>query len=86
MMGILNGTTNYILTMMEEEQADFGVALAEAQAKGYAEADPTNDVEGIDTGYKISILASIAGGKQVPIEGIYREGITKLSITDIEYA
>jgi homoserine dehydrogenase len=86
MMGILNGTTNYILTMMEEEGADFGDALREAQEKGYAEADPTNDVEGFDTGYKISILASIASGKQVPVDEIYREGITRLGITDIEYA
>jgi homoserine dehydrogenase len=86
MMGILNGTSNYILTKMEEEGADFVDALAEAQAAGYAEADPTNDIEGIDTSYKISILASIAFGKQVPVESIYREGISKLGITDIEYA
>jgi homoserine dehydrogenase len=86
MMGILNGTSNYILTKMESEGADFADALAEAQAAGYAEADPTNDVEGIDTSYKISILASIAFGKQVPVEAIYREGISKLGITDIEYA
>ncbi len=86
MMGILNGTSNYILTKMEEEEADFADALAEAQAAGYAEADPTNDIEGIDTSYKISILASIAFGKQVPVEAIYREGISKIGITDIEYA
>jgi homoserine dehydrogenase len=86
MMGILNGTTNYILTMMEEEEADYSDALREAQEKGYAEADPTNDVEGIDTGYKISILASIAGGKQVAVNEVYREGISKVSATDIAYA
>jgi homoserine dehydrogenase len=86
MMGILNGTTNYILTMMEEEEADFSDALKEAQAKGYAEADPTNDVEGFDTSYKISILASIACGRQVAIDEVYKEGITKIGITDIEYA
>lgn len=86
MMGILNGTSNYILTKMEQEGADFGDALKEAQAAGYAEADPTNDVEGIDTSYKISILASIAFGKQVAVESVYREGITKVGITDIEYA
>ena len=86
MMGILNGTSNYILTKMEQEGADFADALAEAQAAGYAEADPTNDVEGIDTSYKISILASIAFGKQVPVEAIYREGISKLGATDIDYA
>ncbi len=86
MMGILNGTSNYILTKMEQEGADFADALREAQAAGYAEADPTNDIEGIDTSYKISILASIAFGKQVPVEAVYREGITKIGITDIEYA
>jgi homoserine dehydrogenase len=86
MMGILNGTTNYILTMMEEEEADFADALTEAQAKGYAEADPTNDVEGFDTSYKISILASIACGRQVAIDEVFKEGITKIGITDIEYA
>ena len=86
MMGILNGTSNYILTKMEEEGTDFSEALAEAQAAGYAEADPTNDIEGIDTSYKISILASIAFGKQVPVEAVYRQGISKIGITDIEYA
>lgn len=86
MMGILNGTSNYILTKMEQENADFADALKEAQAAGYAEADPTNDVEGIDTSYKISILASIAFGKQVPVESVFREGISKIGITDIEYA
>ena len=86
MMGILNGTSNYILTKMEQEGADFAEALKEAQTAGYAEADPTNDVEGIDTSYKISILASIAFGKQVPVESVFREGISKVGITDIEYA
>ena len=86
MMGILNGTSNYILTKMEQEQADFADALKEAQAAGYAEADPTNDVDGIDTSYKISILASIAFGKQVPVENVFREGIRNIGITDIEYA
>jgi homoserine dehydrogenase len=86
MMGILNGTSNYILSKMEEEGADFADALAEAQLAGYAEADPTNDVEGIDTSYKISILASIAFGKQVAVESVYREGISNLGVTDIEYA
>lgn len=86
MMGILNGTTNYILTQMQETGMDFDVALAEAQAKGYAEADPTNDVDGFDTMYKISILASIAFGKQVPIAGVHREGIRSISKTDMQYA
>lgn len=86
MMGILNGTTNYILTKMSREGADFGDVLAEAQAKGYAESDPTNDVDGFDTTYKISILASIAFGKQVPVAGVYREGIRAISKEDIRYA
>ena len=86
MMGILNGTTNYILTKMTEEGADFDDVLLEAQAKGYAEADPTNDVDGFDTSYKIAILASIAFGRQVPVAGIYREGIRNISKEDIHYA
>lgn len=86
MMGILNGTTNYILTKMAMEGADFADVLKEAQAHGYAEADPTNDVDGFDTAYKISILASIAFGKQVPIEGVYREGIRKVSRADMQFA
>jgi len=86
MMGILNGTTNYILTAMEMEGREFGDVLAEAQAKGYAEADPTNDVDGFDTAYKISILASIAFGKQVPMASIYREGIRSVTKHDMELA
>jgi homoserine dehydrogenase len=86
MMGILNGTTNYILTAMQEEGADFGDVLADAQAKGYAEADPTADVDGYDPAYKISILASIAFGKQVPIENVYREGIRGVTKLDMKYA
>jgi len=86
MMGILNGTTNYILTAMQEEGADFGDVLADAQAKGYAEADPTADVDGFDASYKISILASIAFGKQVPIEDVYREGIRDVTMLDMKYA
>jgi homoserine dehydrogenase len=86
MMGILNGTTNYILTKMSKEKAEFSEVLAEAQAKGYAEADPTNDVDGFDTAYKISILASIAFGKHVPIAGVYREGIRSIGKDDIRYA
>ncbi len=86
MMGILNGTTNYILTAMQQEGRGFEEVLKEAQAKGYAEADPTNDVDGFDTMYKISILASIAFGKQVPIESVYREGIRKVTKTDMAYA
>lgn len=86
MMGILNGTTNYILTAMQQEGADFADVLADAQAKGYAEADPTNDVDGFDTAYKISILASIAFGRQVPIEDVHREGIRSIAKTDMQYA
>lgn len=86
MMGILNGTTNYILTKMSSEGSEFSAALSEAQAKGYAEADPTNDVDGFDTAYKISILASIAFGKQVPMEGVHREGIRTITKTDMQYA
>jgi homoserine dehydrogenase len=86
LMGILNGTTNYILTKMQEEGAEFEDALAEAQEKGYAEPDPTNDVDGFDTAYKIAILGSIAFGKQVPMEGVYREGIRNVTRSDMQYA
>ena len=86
MMGILNGTTNYILTAMQEEGADFADVLADAQAKGYAEADPTADVDGYDAAYKIAILASIAFGKQVPVEKVYREGIRSVTRLDMQYA
>lgn len=85
-MGILNGTTNYILTAMAQDGADFDAVLADAQEKGYAEADPTNDVDGFDTMYKISILASIAFGKQVPIQSVHREGIRGVTKTDMHYA
>jgi homoserine dehydrogenase len=86
MMGILNGTTNYILTQMAEGDADFEPAMKEAQEKGYAEADPTNDVDGFDTAYKIAVLASIAFGKQVPFEGVYRQGIRHVTKIDMHYA
>jgi homoserine dehydrogenase len=86
MMGILNGTTNYILSKMDGEGAEFETVLKEAQAKGYAEADPSADVDGYDASYKIAILASIAFGKQVPVEGVYREGIRNITKADISYA
>ncbi len=86
MMGILNGTTNFILTKMHQENADFSEVLQEAQDLGYAEADPTSDVEGFDTKYKIGILAAIAFGRQVPLENIHTEGITKISDRDMHYA
>ena len=84
--GILNGTTNYILTRMVHTGAFFSDALREAQAKGYAEADPTADVQGIDAGRKICILADLAFGHQVPPESVPMEGITKLSLRDVKIA
>ncbi|MDH7570378.1 MAG: homoserine dehydrogenase [Armatimonadota bacterium] len=84
--GIVNGTTNYILTGMARENRDFGEALAAAQQLGYAEADPTADVEGFDSLYKICILAAIAFGSRVAPEGVYREGITGIAAADIRYA
>ncbi|MEI7474659.1 MAG: homoserine dehydrogenase [bacterium] len=84
--GILNGTTNYILTKMERENLDFNVVLEEAQALGYAEADPTGDVMGHDAGYKIAILASLAFNKRIDVNKVYRQGITDISSVDIEYA
>jgi len=85
-MGIVNGTTNYILTRMSQEGLDFATALAEAQALGYAEADPTNDVEGYDARYKIAILAASAFGLKVQLDDIYAEGITQVTPHDIAYA
>ncbi|HZP85130.1 MAG TPA: homoserine dehydrogenase [Chthonomonadaceae bacterium] len=85
-MGIINGTTNYILTKMTREHADFGEALKEAQAHGYAEADPTSDIEGYDAQYKIAILASIAFTSRVHVSDVAVEGITKIAKPDIEYA
>jgi homoserine dehydrogenase len=83
---IINGTTNYILTRMAQEGADFASALAEAQALGYAEADPTNDVEGIDAAYKLAILATLAFHLPVRPNDVYREGITRLAPRDFRYA
>lgn len=85
-MGILNGTTNFILTRMSEDGTDFAEALAEAQALGYAEADPTADVEGWDAARKIAILSSIAFNSRVTYEMVPCEGITKISKWDIIYA
>lgn len=85
-MGIINGTTNYILTRMNEEGKSFSEALAEAQKLGYAEANPTADVEGYDAMYKLSILSSLAFHAHMPIDVIYREGITKLTKEDFETA
>ncbi len=83
---IINGTTNYILTRMAYDHADFDDALAEAQQRGYAEADPTNDVEGFDAVYKLSILASLAFHQRVAPEDVYREGISALQPQDFRYA
>ncbi|MDE7061228.1 MAG: homoserine dehydrogenase, partial [Lachnospiraceae bacterium] len=84
--GILNGTTNYMLTKMRDEDADFDEVLKDAQKRGYAERDPSADVDGFDAGRKIAILTSLAYGMQVDYEDIYTEGITKISKTDIAYA
>mgnify|MGYP000250298529 CR=1 FL=1 len=84
--GILNGTTNYILTKMAEENTDFETALKDAQKLGYAERDPSADVEGYDSCRKIAILSSLAYGMQVDYEDIYTEGITKITDIDIKYA
>lgn len=84
-MGIINGTTNYILTKMSEEGRSFSDVLAEAQRLGYAEPDPTADIEGYDAMYKISILSSMAFHKKVDVDKIYREGITQITPEDIEY-
>ncbi len=85
-MGIVNGTTNYMLTRMAEDGLDYADALAEAQAKGFAEADPTADVDGLDAAAKIAILASIAFNSRVTLEQVPAEGIRSLSPADIEYA
>lgn len=84
--GIINGTTNFILSKMELEGSKFEEVLKEAQDMGYAEADPTSDIEGYDAQYKLAILASLAFGTKIDIEKVYREGITKISDVDIEYA
>ena len=84
--GIVNGTTNYILGKMELEDADFSDALKEAQEKGYAEADPTSDIEGFDAQYKLAILASLAFGSKIDVKNVYREGITKIEAVDMKYA
>ena len=83
---IINGTTNYILTRMARQQAPFSDALSEAQSLGYAEADPTNDVEGIDAAYKLSVLGSLAFHRAIPHQSIYTEGISRLAPEDFRYA
>ena len=85
-VGIVNGTTNYILTRMSRDGMSFEQALREAQQKGFAEADPTDDVDGHDATYKIAILAAIAFGYRIRVESVYREGIRTIEPTDIRYA
>jgi homoserine dehydrogenase len=85
-MGIVNGTTNYILTRMTEDGASYADALAEAQALGFAESDPTADVEGFDAGAKAAIIASIAFGAEVVAGDVYREGIASVTAVDIAFA
>lgn len=84
--GIINGTSNYILTKMTNEKVEFSAALQEAQRLGYAEADPTFDIEGIDTAHKLTILSSLAYGIPLSYNEVYREGITKITAQDIEFA
>lgn len=84
--GIINGTTNFILTEMREKGLNFADVLGEAQRLGYAEADPTFDVEGIDAAHKLTIMSAIAFGMPMKFEQAYTEGITKLQQTDIKYA
>ena len=84
--GILNGTTNYILTRMFSENVSFESALKEAQEKGYAEKDPTADVEGLDTGKKISILSSMINGQKINHEDVHTEGITSITLSDTVFA
>lgn len=85
-MGIVNGTTNFILSKMTQENMDFSEALAIATELGYAEADPTADVEGLDAGRKVAIMASIAFNSRVTFSDVYTEGITKITARDIRYA
>ena len=84
--GIMNGTSNYILSKMTDEGKSFDVVLKEAQELGFAEADPTFDIEGIDTAHKLAITLSLAYGKRVKLEDVYREGISGISLQDIEFA
>lgn len=84
--GIVNGTTNYILSKMETDGLSFKEALVEATEKGYAEADPTSDIEGFDAQYKLAILSSLAFGTKIDVENVYREGITNVKSIDMDYA
>jgi homoserine dehydrogenase len=86
MTGILNGTCNYILSKITDDGSTFEIALAEAQARGYAEADPTLDVEGLDTAHKIAILSALAHGMEINLKDVYTEGISHITPLDIEFA
>lgn len=85
-LGILNGTCNFILTKMTDEGSDFAPVLAEAQKLGYAEADPTFDIEGVDTAHKIALLAALCFGTKIDFNKVYTEGITKITSVDIDFA
>jgi homoserine dehydrogenase len=84
--GIINGTSNFILTKMTDEKVEFADALKEAQRLGYAEADPTFDIEGIDTAHKLTILSSLAYGIPLSYDAVYKEGITRITAKDIDFA
>ena len=84
-MGILNGTTNFILTKMTDENMSFDAALKTAQKLGFAEADPSLDIDGSDAAQKLSILASIAFGGHIPVDKIYKEGISNINPLDVRY-
>jgi homoserine dehydrogenase len=86
MTGILNGTCNFILTRIFEDGSPFADALAQAQAQGYAEADPTLDIEGIDTAHKLAILTALAYGMTIDFESIYTEGISRITPLDVQFA
>ncbi|EEG79006.1 homoserine dehydrogenase [Dethiobacter alkaliphilus] len=85
-MGIVNGTTNYILTQMSCEGKEFSEALAEAQEKGFAEADPASDIEGLDASYKLAIIAALSFSSKIDMKDIFVEGITNVKLRDIRYA
>ena len=84
--GILNGTSNYILSRMTDEGGEFKDILKDAQKQGYAEADPTFDIEGVDAAHKLAVLASLAFGRDVSMKKIYTEGISKITPLDIEFS
>lgn len=86
LLGIINGTSNYILSRMTEENSTFKAALAQAKAKGYAEKDPSFDIDGVDSAHKLAILTLLGFGRSVGLEDIFTEGISRISLNDIKYA